>query len=157
VSSFTDGPWVCCAKLVQPRLQATVVMGGISWACVFGYALNGSVVLGSFDVHTAYRSSDLSHVVYKRRRARIDGLNSRTQAPFLASNESISIWAETKAVTKIKLKGWPPMPRQATAGIGRSVDLVARLLVNLEYCRTRFWYLVAPGSGISRETSRIHF
>ena len=41
--------------------------------------------------------------------------------------------------------------------LGRSVDLVARLLVNLGFCRTRFWYLVASGSGISRETSRIHF
>ena len=37
------------------------------------------------------------------------------------------------------------------------MDLVARLLVNLGFCRTRFWYLVAPGSGIPRETSRIYF
>jgi hypothetical protein len=35
--------------------------------------------------------------------------------------------------------------------------LVARLLVNLGFCRIRFWYLVAPGSGISRETSRNYF
>jgi len=41
--------------------------------------------------------------------------------------------------------------------LGRSVDLLARLLVNLGCCRTRFWYLVSPGSGISRETSRIYF
>jgi hypothetical protein len=34
---------------------------------------------------------------------------------------------------------------------------VAPLLVDLEFCRIRFWYLVAPGAGISRETSRIHF
>jgi len=37
------------------------------------------------------------------------------------------------------------------------VDLFARLLVNSEFCRIRFWYLVAPGSGISREISRIYF
>jgi hypothetical protein len=34
------------------------------------------------------------------------------------------------------------------------VDLVARLLVKSGSCRIRFWYVVAPGSGISRETSR---
>jgi hypothetical protein len=34
--------------------------------------------------------------------------------------------------------------------LGRSADLVASLLVNLEFCRIRFWYLVVPGSGISR-------
>ena len=41
--------------------------------------------------------------------------------------------------------------------LGRSVDLVASLLVNLEFCRIRFWYPVAPGSGISREACRNHF
>jgi len=35
-------------------------------------------------------------------------------------------------------------------------DLVARLLVNLGFCRTSFWYAVASGSGISRETGRIY-
>jgi hypothetical protein len=35
-------------------------------------------------------------------------------------------------------------------------DFVAQLLVDLGFCRIRFWYLVAPGSGISREASRIH-
>jgi hypothetical protein len=37
------------------------------------------------------------------------------------------------------------------------LNLVARLLVNLGFCRIRFWYSVASGSGICRETSRIHF
>ena len=41
--------------------------------------------------------------------------------------------------------------------LGRRPNLVARLLVNLGFCRMRFWYPVAPGSGISRETSRISF
>jgi hypothetical protein len=41
--------------------------------------------------------------------------------------------------------------------LGTRQDLVAQLLVNLGFCRIRFWYPVAPGSGISRETSRIHF
>jgi hypothetical protein len=27
----------------------------------------------------------------------------------------------------------------------------------LEFCRIRFWYAVAPGSGISRDTSNIFF
>ena len=36
-------------------------------------------------------------------------------------------------------------------------DLVARLLVKLGFCRTRFWYLVTSASGISREISRIYF
>ena len=40
--------------------------------------------------------------------------------------------------------------------LGRRVDLVARLLVNLGFCRIRFWYPVSSGSGISRETSRIY-
>ena len=35
------------------------------------------------------------------------------------------------------------------------MDLVAPLLVKLGFCRIRFWYTVASGSGISRETSRI--
>jgi hypothetical protein len=34
---------------------------------------------------------------------------------------------------------------------------VAPLLVNLGFCRIRFWYPVASGSGISRESSRIYF
>jgi hypothetical protein len=29
--------------------------------------------------------------------------------------------------------------------------------VDVGFCRTRFWYIVASGSGISRETSRIYF
>jgi hypothetical protein len=41
--------------------------------------------------------------------------------------------------------------------LGRSADLVARLLVKSGLCRIRFWYSVAPGSGISREISRIYF
>jgi hypothetical protein len=41
--------------------------------------------------------------------------------------------------------------------LGLRQNLVARLLVKLGFCRIRFWYLVAPGSGISRETSRIYF
>jgi len=41
--------------------------------------------------------------------------------------------------------------------IGLRQNLVARLLVNLGFCRIRFWYAVASGSGISRETSRIFF
>jgi len=41
--------------------------------------------------------------------------------------------------------------------LGRSVDPVASLLVKSGFCRIRFWYLVASGSGISRETSRISF
>lgn len=36
-------------------------------------------------------------------------------------------------------------------------DFVARLLVDLGFCRIRFWYPVALGSGISRETGRIYF
>ena len=40
---------------------------------------------------------------------------------------------------------------------GRSADRVARLLVNFGFCRIRFWYLVAAGSGISRKLSRIYF
>ena len=40
---------------------------------------------------------------------------------------------------------------------GRSADLVARLLVKLGFCRIRFWYLVALGSGIFREICRIYF
>jgi hypothetical protein len=36
-------------------------------------------------------------------------------------------------------------------------DLVASLLVQSGFCRIRFWYLVASGSGISRETGRIYF
>jgi hypothetical protein len=43
------------------------------------------------------------------------------------------------------------------AGGTRGVDLVAPLLVNLGFCRIRFWYLVASASGISRETSRNYF
>jgi hypothetical protein len=41
--------------------------------------------------------------------------------------------------------------------LGRSVDLVARLLVVLGFCLIRFWYAVASGSGISREISRNSF
>jgi hypothetical protein len=41
--------------------------------------------------------------------------------------------------------------------LGRSVDPVASLLVKSGFCRIRFWYAVAPGSGISRETSRNYF
>ena len=37
------------------------------------------------------------------------------------------------------------------------MDLVASLLVNLGFCRIRFWYPVASGSGISRKTCRIYF
>jgi hypothetical protein len=33
---------------------------------------------------------------------------------------------------------------------------VAPLVVNLGFCRIRFWYLVAPGSGSSREAGRKH-
>jgi hypothetical protein len=40
--------------------------------------------------------------------------------------------------------------------LARSVDLVASLLVNLGFCRIRFWYSVAPGSGISRKNSRTY-
>jgi hypothetical protein len=40
---------------------------------------------------------------------------------------------------------------------GLSVDPVASLLVKSGFCRIRFWYAVAPGSGISRETSRNYF
>jgi hypothetical protein len=36
-------------------------------------------------------------------------------------------------------------------------NLVAQLLVNLGFCRIRFWYLDAPGSATSREAVRIHF
>jgi hypothetical protein len=41
--------------------------------------------------------------------------------------------------------------------LGLRQNLVARLLVNLEFCRIRFWYPVAPGSGICRETGRNYF
>jgi hypothetical protein len=36
-------------------------------------------------------------------------------------------------------------------------DFVAPLLVKLGFCRIRFWYPVALGSGISRENRRIFF
>jgi hypothetical protein len=45
----------------------------------------------------------------------------------------------------------------ACGHLGRSVDPVASLLVKSGFCRIRFWYAVAPGSGISRETSRNYF
>jgi hypothetical protein len=35
------------------------------------------------------------------------------------------------------------------------VDLVGSLLVKSGLCRIRFWYAVAPGSGISRKAGRI--
>jgi hypothetical protein len=41
--------------------------------------------------------------------------------------------------------------------LGRSVDLVAPLLVNSVFCRISCWYAVASGSGISKETSRNSF
>jgi hypothetical protein len=41
--------------------------------------------------------------------------------------------------------------------IGLRQKLVARLLVKVELCRIRFWYLVASGSGIYREISGNYF
>jgi hypothetical protein len=41
--------------------------------------------------------------------------------------------------------------------LGAKQDFVARLLVKSGFGRIRFWYPVALGSGISRETSRIYF
>jgi hypothetical protein len=49
-------------------------------------------------------------------------------------------------------------PSQLIVGhLERRVDLVAPLLVKSGFCRIRFWYPVAPGSGISKENSRNYF